>query len=229
MKSRSRAKDRPRAKDGAEDERGRFRQRRRTRAQIVQATMDLLKTSSAPTINDIAEAADVSRRTVYMHFPTLEQLLIDAKLGLLSQSAVDDVIAAADHGGSAEARVTAMIGAISAMSRETLPLGRSLIRLTAEETRDVGVPRRGFRRIGWIEKALAPLRDQLPRAAFERLVSALAMVVGWEAVIVLEDVRGLAAREQQKTSLWAANALIHASLEENGTRRNNGRKAALRR
>jgi AcrR family transcriptional regulator len=197
------------------EERGRFRQRQRTREQIVQATMYLLKTKTEPTINDIAEAAEVSRRTIYMHFPTLEQLLLDAKLGLLSQRSVDEAIEAADRGGDAEARVTAMIGAISAMSRETLPLGRSLIRLTVEGDRnEPGAPRRGFRRVGWIEKALEPLRAQLPRVGFERLVSALSMVIGWEAIIVLEDIRGLSGQEQQKASLWAARALIRAAVEE---------------
>ena len=46
------------------------------------------------------------------------------------------------------------------------------------------------------------------------LVSALAMVVGWEALIVLHDLRGLPADEQMETSLWAANALIRAAMTE---------------
>jgi hypothetical protein len=42
-----------------------------------------------------------------------------------------------------------------------------------------------------MERALEPLRPQLDPAAFERLVSGLAMVIGWEALIVLQDLRGL--------------------------------------
>lgn len=204
--------------DKADEGRGRFRQRARTRADIVAAAGRLLKSGVAPSVNDIAAAAQVSRRTVYLHFPTLEQLLIDAQLGLLSQSLVDDAIEAADSGGDAEARVSAMIGALGKASRETLPLGRSLIRLTvdAPATQEVGTPRRGYRRIGWIEKAVEPLRDRLGREGFERLVSALAVVVGWEALIVLEDVRGLPPRKQTETSLWAAKAIIRAALEEAG-------------
>jgi AcrR family transcriptional regulator len=195
---------------------GRYRQRRRTRAAIVAATMGLLKSGMTPSVSDIAEAAEVSRRTVYLHFPTLEQLLIDAKLGLLSESAIDEAIEAADPGGDVEARVTAMISTIGAMARQTLPLGRSLIRLTVDtaDKREPGVPRRGYRRIGWIEKALAPLRDRIEPGEFERLVSALAMVIGWEALVVLEDVRGLSSDEQLATSLWAARALIRAALDK---------------
>jgi len=199
----------------ADDGAGRYRQRRRTRAAIVAAATRLLQEGVTPSMADIAAAADVSRRTVYLYFPTLEQLLIDATLGALSQHAVDEAIDAADRGDDADARVAAMVEAIASLSSETLPLGRSLIRLTVEdhEQREPGLPRRGFRRMAWIEKAIEPLRDQLTPAQFERLLSGLAMVVGWEALIVLQDLRGLPSDEQQATTLWAARALIAASLE----------------
>jgi AcrR family transcriptional regulator len=197
-------------------ETGRFRQRRRTRAAIVDATAELVRAGVTPSVGDIADAADVSRRTVYAYFPTLEQLLLDATLGLLAQTPVDDAIDSADVGDDAAKRVAAMIRALGAMSTETLPLGRSLIRLTVDAPRpaDGGTPIRGYRRIGWIEHALEPLRESLEDAAFERLVSALAMVVGWEALIVLQDLRGLGEEEQLDVSLWAARALIGAALDD---------------
>jgi AcrR family transcriptional regulator len=201
----------------AVEEGGRYRQRRRTRAAIVAATAELLRTGSTPSVGEIADAADVSRRTVYTYFPTLEQLLLDATLGLLSQSAVDDAIDAADTGveGDPEERVGAMIRAFASISAETLPLGRSLIKLTVDAPRDdPSSPKRGYRRIGWIERALAPLRDRLDPDEFERLVSALAMVVGWEAEIVLQDLRGLDPEEELAVTLWSARALIRAALEE---------------
>jgi len=36
--------------------------------------MGLLQDGPAPSMAQIAEAADVSRRTIYLYFPTLEQL-----------------------------------------------------------------------------------------------------------------------------------------------------------
>lgn len=196
---------------------GKARQRRRTRAAIVSATTELIRSGHTPSAGEVADAADVSRRTVYQHFPTLEQLLIDATVGLLSQAAVDEAIDGADTGGDPGARVAAMIRALAQMSAETLALGRSLLRLTVTAPDGGGdAPRRGYRRVGWIERALEPLRPRLGDAGFERLVSALAMVVGWEALIVLSDVRGLPAEEQTETSLWAARALIRAALDEEG-------------
>jgi hypothetical protein len=116
-----------------------------------------------------------------------------------------------------------MVRAIYANAADTLALGRSLIRLTVAADADAGAdpdattPRRGYRRVAWIERALEPLRSRLEPAAFEWLVSALAMVVGWEALIVLQDLRGLSPDDQLDTSLWAARTLIRAALDDDGT------------
>jgi AcrR family transcriptional regulator len=202
---------------GAEVEGGRAKQRRRTRAAIVQAAAELLRAGGEPSVGEIADAADVSRRTVYVYFPNLDQLLLDATLGLLSQADVDAAIDAADLDGDPIERVEAMIRALFAAADDTLPYGRALLRLTVglPPTADDGdAPRRGYRRIGWIERALEPLRPELSPAAFERLVSALAMVVGWEALIVLRDIRALDQKAQLDTTLWTARTLVHAALSE---------------
>ena len=70
------------------------------------------------------------------------------------------------------------------------------------------------RRIAWIEAALAPVRDQLDPARFERLVHALAVVMGWEALIVERDICGLDAAGAEELSVWAARALLEAVLRE---------------
>jgi AcrR family transcriptional regulator len=195
---------------------GRVAQRRRTREAIIEATARLLQEGATPSVNDVARAAEMSRRTIYQYFPTLEQLLIDASLARLAQSSVDEAIEAAEGHGTAQERVARMVRALADMSTQTLALGRSLIRLTVEAPPRGGpaMPRRGYRRVRWIERALEPLRTELDAAAFERLVSALAMVVGWEALVVLEDVRGLGRAEQLETQLWAARSLIEAALAE---------------
>jgi AcrR family transcriptional regulator len=207
---------------GSDEETGRFRQRRRTRAAIVAAAAELIRSGETPSVGQVAEAADVSRRTVYQYFPTLEQLVLDATLGTLDQGAVGDAIEAADRDGEddADARVAAMIEVLFRTSGEQLPMGRRLIKLTvdAPAAADGTAPRRGYRRVGWIERALEPVRSRLEPAAFERLVSALAMVVGWEALVVLADVRGLDTEGQRDVTLWTARALVRAALAEGEAR-----------
>jgi AcrR family transcriptional regulator len=205
---------------------GRTGQKRRTRAAIVHATAKLLSEGRAtPGVNEIAEAADVSRRTIYQYFPTLDHLLLDATLGLLTQTDVDAAIdAAARHadageGVEAAGRVEAMIRALGQVASSSMPLGRALIRLTVDRPADdTAEPKRGYRRIAWIERALDPLRADLDADLFEQLVSAVAMVVGWEALIVLQDIRGLGSEDQLQVSTWAAQALIRSALDEQALR-----------
>ena len=199
------------------DTSGRAAQRRRTRKAIVDATARLLRDGAEePSIAEIAAAADVSRRTIYMYFPTLDQLLLDAMVGAMSTD-VDQVLAEVVD-ADARVRVERMIDSISRSVGESLPMGRKLIKLTVDRPPTGAAPTRGYRRIGWIEQALEPLRAELGARRFERLVSSLAMVVGWEAFIVLKDVRALSDRQARQVVQDAAMALIDAARAEPATR-----------
>ena len=187
---------------------GRERQRRRTRKAIVDAAVELLGKGGEPSVAEIAEAADVSRRTVYLYFPSVEHLLADAAL----EAARSSVEPRFEAGGEPEERLEALVRAVQQGFAGTEHLGRTIIRLTvgADGSSPRATPRRGYRRIEWIERALEPLRDSLPPERFERLVSALTLVIGWEAMIVLEDTRGLDHREAEEICVWAARALLAA-------------------
>jgi AcrR family transcriptional regulator len=184
----------------------------------VAATQQLLREGRpSPSVDEIAAAADVSRRTVYMYFPTLDQLVLDAAVGSLSSTRIEAAFESASD-DDALARVDALVRAILDEAVETLPIGRQIIRLTIDQAEDEpsspNRPRRGFRRVQWLERALEPLRPQLSAEQFDRLISALAVVVGWEAMTVLRDVRGLDAETERQVSTWAAKALIEAVLAE---------------
>lgn len=189
---------------------GRVAQRRRTRKAIVDATMSLLAQGLEPSISDIAAAADVARRTVYLHFPTLDQLLLDATLGLVSTGA-DEALERMDS-EDPRVRIAGLIDALTANIEDSLPMGRRLVKLTVDAPPPAeGQPRRGYRRVRWIEQALEPLRNKLPPNDFEQLVSQVALVVGWEAFIVLTDVRGLEPSSAREICTRAAIALIDAA------------------
>jgi AcrR family transcriptional regulator len=202
----------------AEPGRGREAQRRRTRQAIVDATQVLLREGRTPSVDDVAAAAEVSRRTVYLYFPTLDQLLLDAAVGLMSSEGVDAALDAVPPTGDAEddarERVDVLVRGLLGQAEESLPLGRRIIRLTVESPPEPGAARRGYRRVEWIERALEPLRDRLSPEQFDRLASALALVVGWEAMTVLRDVRGLDADQEAAVLTWAARALVDAMLDE---------------
>src|SRR5690349_6896582 len=158
-------------------------------------------------MSEIARAADVSRRTVYLYFPTLEHLLGDAALEA-TRATVDPQI---ESSGDVPERLEALVRALQRGFAETEHFGRMIIRNTVgRPVREPGTPRRGYRRVEWIEKALEPLRETLPPEQFERLVSALTLLMGWESMIVLQDTRGLSAEEAEEVCVWAARALLDA-------------------
>jgi AcrR family transcriptional regulator len=197
------------------DSTSRAAQKRRTRKAIVDAAALLLAQGRTPTITDIAAAADVARRTIYLHFPSFDQLLLDATVGALSQARIDQAIArASSANGDAAARVEAMVRALHHVGPEVERLGRALVRLTVEQARDAATPRRGYRRIEWIETALSPWRDRFAPAAWTRLVNALAMVIGWEALIVQRDICALDEPRGEALSVWVVRALLDAALRE---------------
>ena len=198
---------------------GRVARGARTRAAIVNAAGAMLGRGERVTVDSVADAAGVSRRSVYTYFPTLEQLVLDATAGSLAKARVDAVF---ERHADPEERIGALARAIVAMSADTMPLGRSLIRLTVEPAQPAEGPRirrRGYRRITWIERALEPLRERLTAARFKRLVSALSVVMGWEALVVLEDIRGLSRRDEGDVCEWAARALVRAAIDESRPRR----------
>ncbi|OUC94456.1 TetR/AcrR family transcriptional regulator [Streptosporangium minutum] len=62
------------------------------RLQITKAAMGVRLSAggTTPSIDEIAAAADVSRRTVYMYFPSLDHLLIDATAGAINEPPVKE-------------------------------------------------------------------------------------------------------------------------------------------
>jgi 23S rRNA A1618 N6-methylase RlmF len=69
-------------------------------------------------------------------------------------------------------------------------------------------------RIGWIEDALAPLRDQLPAAQLRRLVLGIGATLGIEAFVWLTDIAGLSREEAAATIRANALGLLQAALAQ---------------
>jgi AcrR family transcriptional regulator len=170
-------------------------------------------------VSAVAEAAEVSRRTVYLYFPTLEQLLTEAVLESVRVQVEEtlDLVQSDD----VEARLDTLVVAALKSSIMSEVVLRTLVRITVERRLDeakggpsLDAPLRGGRRIEWIESALEPVHEQLGRQRFERLVSALAMVIGLESLLVLRDIRGLDQAAMEDVSRWATKALLRASLQE---------------
>ena len=176
-------------------------------------------------MSEIADEADVSRRTVYQYFPTLEHLLADAALEAARTTAT--IEPAFDTLSSPEDRVEALVRAMQQGFADTETLGRTIVRLTvggagaggsrgdAHDTRtDSEHLAAATGALSGSSDALEPLRDDLSPEHFERLVSALTLLMGWESMIVLQDTRALSTAEAEEVCVWAARALLAATATE---------------
>jgi AcrR family transcriptional regulator len=164
----------------------------------------------------VADAAEISRRTAYRYFPTQEKLLAEAALEGL-RPLMDRALALTPLGAdqqSLEARVAALVRNMMKLAFENETLLRTMIHQTVLEKNPAKAPRRGTRRIDWIETALLPLRSALSKAKYENLVSAIAVCTGMEAVLVLRDIRGLTAAQAIQVSQWMAQAMLREALIE---------------
>ena len=194
---------------------GRPAQRRRTRAALLAAAAQILREGRPlPSVGEIAAIADVSRRTAYRYFPTAEQLVTEAVLETLAphlDSAVEG-----HRQEAVRARVAATVRQMQKAAVEHERLLRTMIRLTVERQPPSEGERhpaaRGSRRVRWISEAVAPLRGRVSKRRYERLISALCLCVGAEALIVLRDIRGMSTDEAIEVSAWAADALVEAVL-----------------
>ena len=197
---------------------GRHRQKRRTRAAILRAAAALLGEGRTPSVPEVANAADVSRRTIYEYFRSLDQLLTEAALEVV-RDAVVRAIEPAEQADDVSVRLEAMVRATQHSTLANESLLRKMIRLTAERSTEEPrpAPTRGYRRVEWIEMALSPLQGQIDESSLERLTSGLALCVGIEALLVLRDIRGLAVEEAEEVSVWVARALLKATIDEVGT------------
>lgn len=187
---------------------GRDSQKRRTRKALVEAAGRLIAEGRRPSIAEVADAAEISRRTAYRYFPSAEQLSVEAALEATRQNMELSIEAGRIDEPVAD-RVSRLVDALSRMTLENEALLRQMIRFTIDrDPIEPGVPPRPSRRLEYVERALTPLRGALDQDELDRLTHALAVVIGIESTIVLRDICGLDHAEILRVQHWAARALV---------------------
>jgi AcrR family transcriptional regulator len=209
----------------ATDVSGRSNQRARTRAALLAAAAELVQEGRPPSIADAAGRALISVATAYRYFASAEALWSEAAL----QAADLGTTLAAAHasidaaGPDVQRRVQVNVEAIGwHMLDNELPF-RLLAKgaldqwFAQQELPDVDrAPVREGRRNVANRLALAPLEGRIADADLERLVAALGMLTGTEALIALRDVAGLDTEDAKQLQCLAARWLIAGALADLG-------------
>lgn len=185
---------------------GRTGQKSRTRQALVDATRELLAQGLTPQVEDAAERANISRTTAYRYFANQRALLIGAQPQIQPDS-----LLGADAPGEPRARLAAFMDAFTRYNLEYQPQLRSALRLSLEPQAGPAVLRQG-RAIGWIEDALAPLRETYEEAAVHQLAIAIRAATGIESLIWLLDVAGFNPDQAAETARRTALALLDATI-----------------
>lgn len=196
---------------------GRDRQRQRTRKDLLQAAARLMAEGKSPALEEVAEAAMVSRATAYRYFPGLDALLVEAALDVAMPE--PSVLS----GGSRDLgeRLRRVDDAIdSVVSANEAPLRTMMVHALQRRLRgEDALPVRQNRRLPLIEAAIAGTDQAMSPEARTRLAQAMALIVGTESMIVCKDVLQISDGEAREVRRWAIDALAAAALSANTDRR----------
>lgn len=192
---------------------GRANQKRRTRKDLLQAAAQLMKQGRRPSLDDVAEAALVSRATAYRYFPSTDALLAEASLDVVTPDAT--TLFAGNAPADPVTRLEKVDAALHEMMLANEPalrlmLANSLQRAARGEV-ESETPLRQNRRTPLIEAALEPVRRQFKPGSLDVLAKALALIVGTEAMVVFKDVLQLDDAEARRVKRWAIRALVEAA------------------
>src|ERR1700754_4617755 len=164
---------------------GRVNQKRRTRAAIVAACQELIKTGADINMPAVARAALVSEPTAYRYFPDLASLLEEALAGIEPDPAA--ALAAGTDPGDPVERVAYAAELLARLVLEREGAIRALMSVAIARGTARAV-RPGYR-FALIDQALAPLSENsgIDAPALEQLRHALSVIISAEAVFTLTD------------------------------------------
>lgn len=185
---------------------GRTRQKARTRAALVAASRELLAEGVAPTVEQAAERAHISRTTAYRYFTNQRELLVAGYPELELPSLLGP-----DAPSDPAERLELMMDSFVAQTLQNEPQLRAMLRLSLDPTPPdaAALPLRQGRGIGWVEDALG---DALPKRDRHRLALAIRAVLGIEPLVWLTDVAGVSREDAVDLMRDSARALLRDAL-----------------
>lgn len=171
-------------------------------------------------IAEMAERADISRATAYRYFASQDVMLMEAVLhGVVPD--ISQELKASGAGEDPEGRLSLVVQRVNRWVSERESGLRAFLRQSldpalpeadpADNDRLPG-PRRGGRRIAWLEEALGPVREEMDPERFRMLTAALSVYTGIETKIVLKDIWGMNDEESDRVVQWATIALLRQAM-----------------
>lgn len=183
----------------------------RTRALMVATASDMMRRGLSPSVSDVAEAAGVSRSTAYRYFPTLADML---------RAVVAEALGPILGWDAPQTNGAARLASLYRQTFQRLAEHEATFRAAIRQSLEPGTESPGDKTLGRGHRrtllARAVSDSELPPQTSARLVHALSLTFGIEAMIVLKDICGLDDRSAEDVALWSAKALLDAARREAG-------------
>jgi AcrR family transcriptional regulator len=193
---------------GAREGGARANQKLRTRKDLLEAAARLMRDGRAPSFEEVAEAALVSRATAYRYFPGIDALLLEAALDVAVPTA-ETIFHGADADPVARLeRLDAVLARMMAANEAGL---RVMLAQSVQRPADADAPTRQNRRGPLVAEALAPAAADFAPEALDTLAKALVVLLGIEALVVFKDVLRVSDAEARRVRRWAIRALVDAA------------------
>jgi len=191
---------------------GKQRQRVRTRNAILDALADVIAESGGLefSIQQVADRAGVTHRTVYNHFPTREAL----RDGLAER--VEELLAATgrprpDAGTPLLASLAPMVGDTYALFESCAPAVRASVILTLASRGPARIAKQRTDTFRKIVRHGLPANAPVPAAEATAAVRMFLSSIGWH---VLTEHLGLSPAKAAATAKWATQVLLDAASRD---------------
>ena len=188
----------------------------RTRRLMMNTAIRLMQDGVTPSISDAAVAAEVSRATAYRYFPSQAALI----QGVVEE-ALGPILIWDSEDTNMDTRLTDFfnfslprIFEFEATFRAALQHSLDIRSRNVENIKQVEHELKRGHRIEILKKLIAPLKKDLSAKQSTKLVKALSLLFGIEAIIVLKDIGQLNSKDTQATIQWAARSISEKALDE---------------
>ena len=188
-------------------ESGRIGQKRKTRELLLATAKKMLVKGENISVEQVALVAGISKATAYRYFSNKDILLKEASLqrGLMDK---DDLFGDIDV-----CNLNARIEKLIDYHFEVLTTNEDVFRLylgaiMQNSVRDKKNYLRGGKRILLIAEALLPLKKEISKETFDKMVNAISLLMGIESISILKDICGLENGSIQEMWKWMIQKII---------------------
>jgi len=185
---------------------GRSKQKKKTRARILIAAKKLMSDNRKISIEEVADEAKISRATIYRYFTNIDILFNEASLDIHFLTPVQLFDKVKDW--PLDECILFIQDYYNKMAQEHELIFRRYISATLLESFESKKKIRGARRVEAMILVLEPYKTQMSKIDMENLKNISTVLMGIEAVIVAKDVCGLKNKETNDALKWAIQMIL---------------------